>query len=104
LTKAYLCYPNPRMIIHGDSNCPEISKKGKIDQRTYKLTTDNFANTIAELSDKRFQLGANAAVNDLWLHVDFDDAVFEGAVVDYILRLLGARYSPLQGVRIKRHC
>ncbi len=33
--------------------------------------------TIAELRDKKFQLGASAAVNDLWLHIDFNDVVFE---------------------------
>ena len=92
------------MIIHGDSSCLEIGKMGKVAQRTYKIATDNFAATVAELNDKRFQLGASAAVNDVWLHIDFNDAVFEGAVADYILRLLAARYSPLQGVRIKRHC
>jgi hypothetical protein len=92
------------MIIHGDSSCLEIGKMRKVDQRTYKITADSFATTVAELKDKRFQLGASAAVNDLWLHVDFSDAVFEGAVADYVLRLLAARYSRLQGVRIKRHC
>jgi hypothetical protein len=92
------------MIIHSNSSCLEIGKMGKVNQRTYKIATDNFAAALAEFKDRKFQLGASAAVNDLWLHIDFNDAVFEGAVADYILRLLGARYSPLQGVRIKRHC
>jgi hypothetical protein len=92
------------MVVHGDSSCAEVGKMGKADQRAYEVTTDSFSAAVAALKSRSFQLGASAAANDLWLHIDFDDAVFEGAVAGYILRQLGARYTPLQGVQIKKHC
>ncbi len=104
MTKVYLNYPNPHMTIHGDSACLQIGKMDKLDQRTVTITPDSFADAICQLDNKTFQFGSSAPVNDAWLSVDFDDQLFEAAVADYVLRLLGKRYVPLQGVRIRKHC
>lgn len=104
MTNAYLNYPNSRMTIHADRTCLQIGKSGKQGQRVMGITRNSFAAAISQLDHKSFQLGSSAPVNDLWLTIDFGDLVFEEAVADYVLRLLRQRYSPLQGVQIKRHC
>jgi hypothetical protein len=104
LTKAYLNYPNPHMTLHGDSACAEIGKMGKANQRNVAVTRASFTQALSQLAGEGFRLGADASVNDVWLSVDIGDPEFEEAVARYIHRLLGQRYSRLQGTPIDRHC
>ena len=104
MTKAYLNYPNPHMTLHGDSGCAEIGKMGKANQRDVAITRASFTQALAQLTLRGFRLGPDASVNDVWLCVDFGDPEFEEAVARYIHRLLGRRYSRLQGTPIARHC
>ena len=104
MTKAYLNYPNPHMTFHGDSACAEIAKMGKTNQRDVAVARASFDRTIEQLTSASFRLGADASVNDVWFSVDFNDPDFEEAVARYLYRLLGQRYSSLQGTPINRHC
>ena len=104
MTKAYLNYPNPHMTLHGDSKCAEIGKMQKVGQRDVTVNQASIAQSLSQLASSRFQLGAQASVNDVWLTIDFSDAEFEEAVARYIRRLLGQRYSPLRDAPIQRHC
>jgi len=104
MTKVYLNYPNPHVMLHGDSTCAEIGKMKKVGQRDVTITLASFTQALSQLTSSGFQLGAQASVNDVWLTINFDDAEFEEAVARHIRRLLGQRYSPLRDVPIQRHC
>jgi len=104
LTKAYLNYPNPHMTLHGVSACAEIAKMGKANQRDVAITRASFTQFLGQLADNGFRLGADASVNDVWFSVDFGDPEFEEAVARYLYRLLGQRYTRLQGTPAIRHC
>jgi hypothetical protein len=102
--KVYLNYPNPHMMLHGDSTCAEIGKMRKVGQRDVTITRASFTQALSQLTSSGFQLGAQASVNDVWFTINFDDAEFEEAVARYVLRLLGQRYSPLRAARVQKHC
>ena len=104
MTKAYLNYPNRHITLHGDLRCGEIGKMRKPNQRDVAITQATISQTLAQLSSAQFRLGADASINDVWLSVDFADAEFEEAVVQYVHRLLGQRYSRLDGAKLERHC
>jgi hypothetical protein len=102
--KVYLNYPNPRMTIHGDSTCAEIGKMQKVGQRGVIFTRASITQSLSQLTSGEFHLGAQAAVNDVWFTIDFDDPEFEEAVARHIRHLLGQRYGRLRGAQIQRHC
>jgi hypothetical protein len=91
------------MTLHTESTCPEIGKMMKPNQRDVPVTRTSFATAVSQITGKGFRLGADAAFNDVWLSVDFDDAEFEEAVARYLYRSLGTRYTRLQDSPIKKH-
>ncbi|HZT33039.1 MAG TPA: hypothetical protein VFA33_24335 [Bryobacteraceae bacterium] len=102
--KAYLNYPEPHMTLHGDSTCREIGKMRKVNQRNLTVDRSSFARVIEQIRAKEFRLGADAAINDVWLTVNFEDPEFEEAVARYVHRLLCQRYRRLKSGPIERHC
>ena len=104
MTKAYINYPNPHMNLHSDPTCPEIGKMAKANQRDIKIDSKSFNQAFAQLTGTGFRLSAEARLNDVWLTIEFDDAEFETAVANYVLRVLASRYSPLRSGPVKIHC
>jgi hypothetical protein len=102
--QAYLNYPNPHVELHSNPNCAEIQKTHKSAQRNLMVTVGTFAGTCATLKSASFHMGSSAANNDAWISADFDDPEFEEAVVRYLLRQLGKRYTRLRGAAVHKHC
>lgn len=100
---AYLNYPNSRVTAHG-SKCGHIQQARKAGQRRVLLSRSTIGTELQRFVDREHTFGAQAATNDMWLTVDFNDLEFEAAVVHHIHRLLGARYKRFRDCRLEWHC
>ena len=99
---AYINYPNSRGAIHADPNCNYIEMHRKEDRRRLRIDAASISAALSTLDEMPFRSQADA--NDLWLEIDFDDLAFERGVAEFVVRRLGARYRPLAGVVLDRHC
>jgi hypothetical protein len=101
---AYVYYPKPKISTHHNPSCTAIQKMGKEEQRSVNINAKTITKELGCFSTDEYQFGSTAQVNDMWLVIDFDDADFEAAVLKYVQRLIGKRYSPLAGIKIEEHC
>ena len=100
---AYLNYPNSRVTAHG-GRCGHIQQARKSGQRCVILSRSTIGTELQRFVDREYTFGAQAATNDMWLTVDFDDLEFEAAVVHHVHRLLGVRYKRFRDCRVEWHC
>jgi len=89
---------------HGNTACARVQQGQKAGQRRLAINPATFAAEHGRLASAAYDFGSTAAVNDMWLEIDFGDRDFELAIVAFIQRLLGARYAPLGRAQIERHC
>ena len=104
MTKAYLNYPNPHITLHRNPLCGAVQQMGKSGQRYVRIDTLTISGELQRFQSKHYSFAAHAGANDMWIEVDFADADFERALIDYIRRLLGRHYSPFGGAPVSTHC
>lgn len=104
MVQVYLNYPNPRIMLHGQSICGEIGKMRKVAQRQFSVNAGTIGQELQKFAAKGYRFGAAASTNDIWLSIDFGDTPFEEAVMGYVQRLLAKHYSPFAGVAPDWHC
>lgn len=104
MLKAYVNYPNPKVSVHGNSSCHQVEKMAKPFQRVVRIDSQSISAQLRGFSEGRYAFAAKQSQNDMWIEADFGDPEFEAAVVDYVHRLIGARYRPLARVEVVRHC
>ncbi len=102
--KIYINYPNPHITCHGSLDCVDIQKMDKPGQRHIEINRRTLSRELEKFAQKEYRFAAQAEFNDLWCTVDFADANFEIAVVEYIRRLLLEHYFPFSRAAIKTHC
>lgn len=102
----YLYYPDPKISTHSNSECNEIQKMGKSDQRTHPINRDTISEQLRMIHahERPYQFSSYSELNDMWLQVDFQDAEFEEAVVHHIHRLISQHYKPFGRVSVIPHC
>lgn len=100
----YINYPNPHSTIHRDPDCKLIQRAHVQGQRVAQIKLATLTTELYKFANKEYEFGAQAHLNDIWLEIDFQDAGFETAVAEYVLRLAGQHYTPLLSVKPKRHC
>ena len=99
----YINYPNSRITIHNDDGCPTIQKQHKEGQRVLKLDVATLSGQLERFATNAYRFAANHNENDMWLNVEFDDPVFELAVINYVRKLLGRHYGPFERIEINEH-
>jgi hypothetical protein len=104
MLKAYINYPNPNVTIHAHSDCASVQQQHKKNQRVVRIEVFNLSGELTKFRTKEYVFRAQAETNDMWLDVDFGDAGFEKAVVEYIRRLLGSHYTPFVRSKVDVHC
>ena len=104
MLRAYINYPNAQVTIHGDITCSFVRQRNKAAQRTVRLNVRTLSSELGKFSDKAYRFASEAALNDMWIEVDFGDEAFERAVVGYVKTLLARHYRPFAGVRVTGHC
>ena len=100
---AYLNYPNARVSLHGRA-CGHIQQSGKQQQRHVLLNHQSIGIELKRFVDDEHDFAAQAAKNDMWLEVSLSGQEREIATVEYIQRLLGARYKRFRDCTIEWHC
>jgi hypothetical protein len=55
---------------------------------------------LQRFAAQEYRFEAQAETNDMWLELDFNDPVFERAVVEYVRNLLAVHYPPFARVRV----
>jgi len=100
----YLNYPNSAATIHQTGDCPRIEQHHSSNQRKLKINSKTIQNQIDLFVEGKFVFRSEAATNDAWLEIDFNDLEFEIAVVKFILRQLGKRYSAFYALNPEIHC
>jgi hypothetical protein len=104
MLSVYINYPNPKVSVHHDPSCGAIQKMGKQDQRHIRIDQKTISAELGRFAAKEHTFASNPEGNDMWLEIDFGDANFEAAVLNYVHRLIGQHYSPLAGVAVQNHC
>jgi len=100
---AYVNSPQPKVITHPDPSCPRIQMNAKPGQRIVRINIDTISTELRRFKAKEYRFAAEPSKNDMWVEVDFDDAEFEAAVVEYIRCLIGKHYSGIRRVSVRRH-
>ena len=101
---AYLNYPGPNVVCHGDEACQEIKKHDKAEQQEACIDVRNVSVELLKFVGGKYEFRSDAAHNDMWIQIDFKDIALEEAILHYILDRLGERYSPFAGIDVRRHC
>lgn len=104
MIKAYINYPNPRVTIHGNTNCGSIQAQRKPDQRYIKLNNLTKSRELQNFYEKKYTFAANPEHNDMWLEIDFHDVNLEQKVLQDICHIVGNYYKPLRGIKPTTHC
>jgi len=100
----YLNYPKERkerIFIHRKSDCSQIQKKQKPNQRKVDINSQNVDAELQRFNEYRFE--ADAKINDMWVRVSLDNEVSERRVIDDIKKILGGRYKRFRDAKIKDH-
>ena len=100
---AYLNYPNPKISVYPGVACSEIKKKEKKGLRQIHIDIDTISMELLRFQEKEYKFAAMADFNDMWLEIEFNDLVFESAVLEYVRVLLAKHYTPFASVEIKTH-
>ena len=101
MLQTYINYPNQKVSVHGDRSCQQIGKMAKAGQQRFRIDSKSISMELQHFGGKQYMFAPNAADNDMWIEVDFSDAEFERAVVAYVHRLIGRRYSRLAKASIE---
>jgi hypothetical protein len=99
----YLNYPNPTISAHPGMASAELKKHHKADQWLICINTATLSEELLRFSSKGYKFAADSTSNDMWLEIDFNDSVFELAVLAHVQRLLGKHYAPFAGVQIRKN-
>ena len=104
MLNAYFNYPNSRVETHSNSARVEIQKMGKVGQRIVAINPTSITLEIQRFGSKHYRFASDATFNDMWVQVNFADAVFEMAVVNFLHRLISRNYSRFKASHLKTHC
>lgn len=104
MIKAYINYPDAHVTIHQNPNCAHAQSKSGENQRHVLLNADSLSDELHKFRSGEHRFGSSAAINDLWLILDFQDPEFEKALVGHVKRILGRRYDPLESCDLQLHC
>ena len=104
MLSAYINYPNAQVTVHRDSSCATVRQRNKQGQRTVRLNIRSLSSELGHFSDKTYRFASEADLNDMWLELDFRDAHFERALLDYVRLLLAQHYKPFATARVGEHC
>jgi hypothetical protein len=77
---------------------------GKTGQRHIRIDIDSASTELRCFANKKYTFASNAGSNDMWLDIEFEDAAFEKAVLEYVRRLIGKHYAPLNRAELTFHC
>ena len=101
---AYLNYPEPDVVCHGDQTCQEIGKHDKTGQRVVRIGGGSISDELLKFATGEYVFASCPANNDMWIQIDFGDMDFEEAVLRYTLNLVSQRYSRFAGKDVRHHC
>jgi len=104
MIKVYVNYPNPKFSIHRNPLCEEVRKREKTGQRHILIDIDSVSTELRCFANKKYTFNSNIESNDMWIDIEFDDALFEESVLKYIRRLIGKHYAPLGRAELTTHC
>lgn len=101
----YLYSPHARISAHRDPNCTAVQQMRKPNQRVYQINNDTISAELRKIQarDGQYQFASTAELNDMWLAVDFQDEVFEKAVVRHVQKLLSLRYESFHNTTVTFH-
>jgi len=71
--------------------------------RTLIISQDDLCEELQNFSDGKYMFGGNKPTN-LHIEINFGDEKFQLAILQYIQRLLGKRYTPLKNSKLSIHC
>jgi len=80
----YLYYPLGRICIHRNDACSAIGKMNKENQRKIRIDPATISNELKKMLNNEYKFGSTPSSNDMWLEIDFNNNVFEEAVLKYI--------------------
>jgi hypothetical protein len=92
------------MSIHHNPGCSRIRPRKKSGQRICKLDPTTISAELQKFRNREHRFASTPHLNDMWLEIDFQDGVFEMAVLKHIRKLLGQHYKPFANSSLEMHC
>jgi len=97
----YLNYPNPTISAHPGMSSAELKMHHKPDQRLVTINVKTLSPELLKFGNKDYRFASDSDLNDMWLEIEFDDPVFELAVLAHVHHLLGLHYKPFADAQIE---
>jgi len=100
----YINYPNPHFTIHDNSQCSQIQKHHKANQRTISVTNQNLRQVLTGFISNQYEFSSTASQNDIWLEVNLSSRQQNIGFVFVIQAILGMQSQPLSNAPVTFHC
>lgn len=101
---AYLYYPTGIATVHKNISCKSIGMRKKKVQRTMTIDVNSISSVLNSFKNKLYNLSSNKNENDMLIKIDFGNAEFEEAVINYILSILQTTRRPFKKTKLHIHC
>lgn len=100
----YINYPNPIFSVHSDPYCSNIQMHKKEGQRLLQINVNNFESVLQRFENQEFVFKSQHEYNDMWLDISMGSEEEAMDIIRQISSILGSKYKPLGGAKIKKHC
>jgi len=100
----YVNYPNSRFTIHNNSNCNQIHKHSKSNQRIISINNNNFIQELTRFINQQYVFSSTAGQNDMWMEINLLTSQHSLYLAFIFQQILGSHYKPLSNAPITIHC
>lgn len=101
---ARVSYPEARLVIHTNANCPEIKLEAQAGQRIVIITPENMADVLQLFIKHNWKFSGAKGKEDLWLDLAVNNPKLEESLVYVIRSILGTYYKPFLTSQVVYHC
>ena len=99
----YINRPEPKFSIHCRSDCGEIKKTKKVNQRQITIDDQSLRGILKDFLDDKYRFSSTSANNDMWINVNLRSYEHSKSLVYILQAILGSKYQPLADAPIKEH-
>lgn len=104
MTRAYINYPNVRIVAHRDPGCGSLNRPTTKRKRVVKIDRRSLSNELRRFERREHDFGSTQAINDMWLSIDLGDHESELEILRRVKAHLERRYSAWTRVDVEVHC
>jgi hypothetical protein len=100
----YINYPNPHFTVHNNTQCAQIQKHQKQNQRIIIVNNQNIGQILSQFINNQYPFASIQAQNDMWVDINLSSAQQNIGFVFIVQAILGMNYQPLSNAPVTFHC